>query len=361
MMDVLRITTGMLAELVGAKLDGPGDIVITDVAGVEKASAGALTFIRSMRYAKMWAQSKASAAVVTQGIEVPEHEAATRALLFVKDVDLAMIKLLELAAQAFPVHTPGAGVHPSAVVDPTAKIEPGAQVGAKCVIGPRSVIGAGAVLMPSVTIGADVRIGAGTMLNPGVVVYDRCTIGARCILHAHVSVGADGFGFRPDPSGRGLLKVPHVGTVEIGNDVEIGANSCVDRGKFGPTTIGDGTKIDNLVQIAHNCRVGRSVIICGVTGIGGSVVIGDGVVIAGCCGVADNLTIGAGSRLGAKTGLLENVPPGQTWTGLPAAPHSQQMRTWAAARKLPEVLRALKRGGGAIGKAVEMRRRDLER
>lgn len=360
-MHALRITTGMLAELVNAKLDGPGDIVLTDVGGVEKAGPGALTFLRSTRYAKMWAESKASAAVVTKGIEVPGHTPATRALLFVSDADLAMIKLLEIAAQAFPTHTPGAGVHPSAVVDPTAKIEPGAQIGAKCVVGPRSVIGANAILMPSVTIGADVRIGAGTMLNPGVVVYDRCTIGARCILHAHVSIGADGFGFRPDPSGRGLIKVPHVGTVEIGNDVEIGANSCVDRGKFGPTTIGDGTKIDNLVQIAHNCRIGRSVIICGVTGIAGSVTIGDGVVIAGCCGIVDNINVGAGARLGAKTGLLEDVPPGETWTGLPAAPHSQQMRTWAAARKLPEVLRALKREGGAIGRAVEMHRRDLER
>lgn len=360
-MQALRITTGMLAELIGAKLNGPGDIVITDVAGVEKAGPGALTFVRSLRFAKMWSASKASAAIVTSGIDVPGHDPAARALLFVPDADLAMIKLLEVAAKTFPAHTPGAGVHPSAVVDPTATIEPGAEIGAKCVIGPRSVIGARAVLMPSVTIGADVKVGSGTVLNPGVVVYDRCTIGARCIMHAHVSIGADGFGFRPDPSGRGLVKVPHVGTVEIGNDVEIGANSCVDRGKFGPTTVGDGTKIDNLVQIAHNCRIGRSVIICGVTGIAGSVTIGDGAVIAGCCGIADNLTVGAGARLGAKTGLLENVPPGQTWTGLPAAPHSQQMRSWAAIRKLPEVLRALKRGGGDIGKAVEIRRRDLER
>ncbi len=351
----------MLAQILGARLDGPPDVVITDVAGIDKARSGALTFVRSARFAKLWAESKASAAVVTNGIDVPGHDPSARALLHVNDADLAMVKLLEMAAQTLPQHTPEAGVHPTAVVDSTAKIGSGARIGANSVVGPRSVIGDGAVIMPSVTIGADVSIGAQTVLNPGVVVYDRCTIGPRCILHAHVSIGADGFGFRPDPSGRGLIKVPHVGTVEIGSDVEIGANSCVDRGKFGPTTIGDGTKIDNLVQIAHNCRIGRSVIICGVTGIGGSVVIGDGVVIAGCCGVADNLTIGAGARLGAKTGLLEDVPAGQTWTGLPAAPHSQQMRSWAAVRKLPEVLRALKRGGGAVGKAVEMHRRDLER
>lgn len=355
----IQYTTGMIAHALGGQLIGRADLAIGDVAGLEQAGPTSLSFIRSGKYAAMWTRSRAPAAIVTRGVDVPGHDPAARALIVVENADLAMIKLLEIAAQALPLHAPTAGTHPAAIVDPSAKIAPSARIGAGSVVGPRSVIGEGVVVMPRVTIGADVVIGAGTILHPGVVIYDRCRIGAQCLFHGNVVIGADGFGFVPDPQGRGVIKVPHIGTVEIGNGVEIGSCSCVDRGKFGATRIGDGTKIDNLVQVGHNCDIGRSVLICGTTGIGGSVSIGDGVVIGGCTGVVDNVKIGAGARIGAKTGVLNNVPAGETWTGLPACPHRQQMRTWAAVRKLPDVLRALKRESN-VSDVAGTHLRDLE-
>jgi UDP-3-O-[3-hydroxymyristoyl] glucosamine N-acyltransferase len=158
-----------------------------------------------------------------------------------------------------------------------------------------------------------------------------------------VSIGADGFGYRPDPQGPGLIKIPHIGTVQVGNGVEIGAGACVDRGKFGATVVGDGAKIDNLVQVGHNCRIGRCAIVCGMTGIAGSVTIGDGAIIGGASGVTDNINIGPGARIGAKSAVMSNVPAGETWTGLPATPHREQMRAWSATKQLSGMLLVLKR------------------
>ena len=339
----LAFPAAALAQLFGGELVGKPDVILSDVAGIESAHPAALTFIRSNKYAAMWARSKAGAAVVTRGLSVPGHDPATRALIFVNDADLAMVKLLELVAQRVPQHQPATGVHPTAVIDPTARIAPTSKIGAQCVVGPGTVIGEGTVLHPRVVLGAMVRVAEQCVLHPGVVVYDRCSIGPASIIHANSTIGADGFGYRPDPSGKGLTKIPHVGDVKIGANVEIGANSAVDRAKFGSTIVGDGSKIDNLCQIGHGVIIGRSVIICGVTGVAGSCRIDDGVIIGGHVGVTDNVHIGAGAKIGAKSGVLEDVPAGETWAGLPAYQHSKQMRTWAAAKKLPEYLPALKR------------------
>lgn len=332
-----------LAQLLGGQLVGKGDVILSDVAGIEHAHPGALTFIRSAKYAAKWAESKAGAAVVSKGVNVPGHDPKTRALIVVDDADLAMVKLLELAAQRVPTHQPPPGVHPTAVVDPTAKVAASARVGALSVIGPGSVVGERAVIHARVVLGAMVNVGEQVVLHPGVVVYDRCTIGAQSIIHANTTIGADGFGYRPDPSGQGLVKIPHVGNVKIGRQVEVGANSAIDKAKFGSTVVGDGTKIDNLCQIGHGAVIGRSVIICGVTGVAGSCRIDDGVIIGGHVGVSDNVHIGAGAKIGAKSGVLESVPAGEVWAGLPAYQHSKQMRSWAAVKKLPEYLPAIKR------------------
>jgi UDP-3-O-[3-hydroxymyristoyl] glucosamine N-acyltransferase len=162
--------------------------------------------------------------------------------------------------------------------------------------------------------------------------------------HQGVSIGADGFGYRPDPHGGGLLKVPHLGTVEVGDRVEIGANACVDRGKFGATVVGEGTKIDNLVQIAHNCRIGRSCIIAGLCGLSGSVTLEDGVVLGGNVGIADHVTIGAGARIGAKAGVMSDVPAGRSMLGCPADDLRAALRQMAAVRKLPDLIRGLSSG-----------------
>ena len=340
-------TTGSIAKAVGGRLVGPTDLTIADLAAMDQAGARSLTFMRDRAYAKRWPQSTGAAALVSEGLEVPGHDEKTRALIFVTDADLAMVKVLQM----FEVkpQMPPAGVHATAVVDPTASIGNGARIGPFCLVGARSVIGDGAALMSRVTLGADVNIGPGSTLHPGVVVYDRCSIGAQTILHANVCIGADGFGYRPDPSGAGLIKIPHIGTVKIGNGVEIGAGSCVDRGKFGATTVGDGTKIDNLVQVGHNVQIGRCVILCGMAGLAGSATVGDGAIIGGGVGIADNIRIGSKAQIGAMSAVMSDIPEGEVWTGTPAMPHKDFLRSRAAARKLPDVLRTLKSARGHEG------------
>jgi len=184
-------------------------------------------------------------------------------------------------------------------------------------------------------------------LHPGVRVLERCEIGDRSVLWPNVTIGADGFGYLPGPDRR-LEKMPHLGHVTIGADVEVGAGSSIDRGKLGATSIGDGTKIDNLCQIGHNCTIGRDVIVCGMTGIAGSVTIKDGAVIAGHVGIADNLTIGERAVVAAKAGVISDVPAGEVWFGTPAGPHREQMRGFAALRKLPDQLKRLDRLEAAL-------------
>jgi UDP-3-O-[3-hydroxymyristoyl] glucosamine N-acyltransferase len=167
-------------------------------------------------------------------------------------------------------------------------------------------------------------------------------VGRGVIMHQHVSIGADGFGYRPAPDGRGLTKMPHIGKVIIEDGVEIGAGTCIDRAKFGSTVIGAGTKIDNLVQIAHNCQIGRCCLIAGQSGLGGSVTLGDGVILGGAAGVVEHMTIGAGARVGARSLVTRHVPPGASRLGTPADDAQSTMRQWASVRQLPEVLRRMK-------------------
>ena len=328
-------TTAQLAALLGAQLIGPGSIGIHGLESLDHAVPGQLSFIRAPRFLKDWAASRASAAVVSKDVPLAgltDTPGESRALLVVPDADLAVARLLELFA---PAPTPPApGVHPTAIVDPTAAIAPTASVGPCCTVGPGATIADRAVLVSHVHIGKDASVGEATTLHPHVSILDRCRVGARCLLHPGVVVGADGFGFRPSPDGRGVVKIPHIGNAVIGDDVEIGANSCIDRAKFGSTTIGRGTKIDNLVQVAHNVRIGRACIICGQCGIAGSAVLGDGVILGGGVGVSDNVEIGAGARLAAGSAVISDMPPGATWMGVPAVPASEFRRTYAAVRRL---------------------------
>jgi UDP-3-O-[3-hydroxymyristoyl] glucosamine N-acyltransferase len=334
------VTTAWLAEKLKAELLGPGDILISSLAPLERAGEGALSFIRSPQYASRWPDSRASAAVITRSIRIPDHDPTRRALLVVDDADLAMIAALELFAPSAPPQAPG--VHPSACVHPTARIGHGVSIGPNCCIGPASSVGDGARLAAGVTIGDGVSIGRACVLHPGVVIQDRCVLGDACILHPGVVIGADGFGYRPAPDGRGLVKIPHIGNVVIGNGVEIGANSCIDRAKFDSTVIGDGTKIDNLVQIGHNCRIGRACIICGLAGLAGSVTLGDGVTIAGGVLIADNLTIGDGAVIAGASAVMEDVPAGETWFGYPATRHRDYLRSVLVLRELTLNLSAIR-------------------
>jgi UDP-3-O-[3-hydroxymyristoyl] glucosamine N-acyltransferase len=334
------LTTGDIAAALRAELLGPSDLPIHHLEMLDRAGPGSLCFIGSARFAALWPASQAAAAVVARGIDIPGHDTARRAMLIVDDVDAAMVALLELFA---PKALRPGGIHPTAVVDRSARLGRNVSIGAGCSVGPGATLADDVMLHAGVRIGSEVSIGRGTIIHPAAVIYDRCAIGAACIIHAGAVIGADGFGYRPAPEGRGVIKVPHLGSVEIGDDVEIGANTCIDRAKFGATTIGSGTKIDNLVQIAHNCRIGRSCIICGHVGLAGSVVLGDGVVLGGGVAIADHITIGAGARVGARSGVMNDIPPGQSWMGIPAGPATETGRNYAAFRRLGELMQRIRR------------------
>jgi UDP-3-O-[3-hydroxymyristoyl] glucosamine N-acyltransferase len=330
-----------VAARVAGELIGDGSAAITGLESIDAAGPGQLTFIGSDAYAKRWPASGATAALVSRKIAHAIALVPGRSLILVNNADLAMAAALELFAPPPPVIE--AGIHPTAVLHPTARLGTGVRVGAHCTIGPGVVIGDRCSLYPNVTLLDHATLGDDCVLWPGVVVRDRCAIGHRCILHPNVSIGADGFGYRPSADGKGLVKVPQIGTVEIGNDVEIGAGSCVDRAKFSATVIGDGCKIDNLCQIAHNCRLGRCVIIAGQVGIAGSATIGDGVMIGGHSAIGDHLTIGAGAVVVAFTAVMRDVEPGAKVAGAPAREARQFFRELSAMTKLPEVLRDMKR------------------
>ena len=302
---------------------------ITAPEQLERATNNEISFIGNKKYEKYWEQSKACAAVVNEDIAIEPGD--NRAFIKVKNADLAMSQVLELFTPPPPVfHT---NVHPTAVIDPSATIGNHSKVGAGCYLGPNVVIGDHVTLYPNVTILDESTIGDRTVIWPGAVVRERCHIGKDCILHPNASIGADGFGFRPCTE-RGLVKIPHIGNVVIGNGVEIGANSCVDRGKFSSTVLGDGCKIDNLVQIGHNSRLGKFCIMAGNSGLAGSVTLGNGVIIGGSASIKDHLTIGDGAIVGAGSGVAADVAAGKTVLGYPAIDARDALKQWVILKKL---------------------------
>ncbi len=313
-MSELDTTSGELAEHLGAELVGDPGVRVRGVEAIEHAGPEHLTFIRDGKNASGWATSRAGAAIVTRGVETPARDGG--AILYVDDADRAMITLLE---QATPPHSrPDEGTHPSAVIDPSATLGVGVRIGPGVWVGPGASVGDAVILHAGVWVGANAKIGAGSDLRSSVVIEDRCEIGRGVMIHPNTVIGADGFGYRPSDDGRSIVKIPHAGWVEIGDGVEIGACTTIDRGKFGPTRIGAGTKIDNQVQIGHNCRIGRCCIICGTTGIAGSVEIGDGVTLGGGVRIRDNVSRSVpAQRSAGGSGLGGDMPGGATWLGTP--------------------------------------------
>ena len=334
-----KFTIEEISQSVDGVLVGSPTIQITGLEEITAAQADQLTFVGDKKFISAWDESSASAAIVNDNLDI--EPGPGRALIRVADADLAMAQVLSLFEPDPPKCEPG--IHSSAVVDATAEIGEGVSIGAGCYIGPGVVIGANTKLYPNVTLLDDTSIGSGTVIWSGTVVRERCRIGHDCILHLNVSIGADGFGYRPSADGRGLVKVPQVGTVTLGDGVEIGAGSCVDRGKFSTTYLGDGTKIDNLVQIAHNCRLGRSCVMAGQSGLAGSITLGDGVIMGGGSRVKDHCTVGSGAKLGGNATALADVEPGKTILGTPAQDYRQTIRQWAALKQLPDLLKRIKK------------------
>lgn len=264
---------------------GQTNVTITAPEQLEIALESHISFIGNKKYEKFWQNSKASVAIVNEHISIEPGE--NRAFIKVKNADLAMSQVLKIFALPMPKFSQT--IHPSAIIDETATIGNGSRVGAGCYIGSNVKIGENVTIYPNVTILDDCIIGENTIIWSGGVIRERSIIGTECILHPNATIGADGFGFCREPN-LGLVKIPQIGNVVIGNNVEIGANSCVDRGKFSSTILGDGCKIDNLVQIGHNSKLGKFCIMAGNSGLAGSVTLGNGVIIGGSASIKDHIT-----------------------------------------------------------------------
>lgn len=302
---------------------------ITAPEQLENANETEISFIGSKKYEKFWTTSKACAAVVNEDISIEPGE--NRAFIKVKNADLAMSEVLSLFAPPSPLFH--SDIHPTAVVDSTAHLGNGVKIGAGCYIGPKVQLGDNTIIYPNVTILDECSIGKNTVIWSGAVIRERCHVGNNCIIHPNATIGADGFGFRPDPE-KGLVKIPQIGNVIIGNNVEIGANTCVDRGKFSSTVLGDGCKIDNLVQIGHNSKLGRFCIMAGNSGLAGSVTLGNGVIIGGSASIKDHTTIGDGATVGAGSGVTCDIPAGKVMLGYPAVEARDALKQWAILKRL---------------------------
>jgi UDP-3-O-[3-hydroxymyristoyl] glucosamine N-acyltransferase len=319
-----------LAAATGATLGLGADPMrrLDDVAPLDAAGPTDLSFFDNPKYLESFQVSRAGACIVAER-HAGRAPAGMHLLLAAEPY-----KAYALAAQAFyPRPVPAAEIHPAAVVDPSATLGPGCTVGPGAVIEAGARLGARCAIGPNAVIGRNVELGDDVQVGP-CASLSHCLVGSRVTLHAGVRIGQDGFGFAPDP--RGHVKVPQLGRVRIGNDVEIGANTTIDRGSGPDTVVGDGTWIDNLVQIGHNVVLGRGCILAGQVGISGSTHVGDFCALGGQVGLAGHLKIGMGVQIGAKSGVMNDIPAGETWFGIPAAPIKQYFRRHATLTRLSE-------------------------
>ncbi|MCA1817507.1 MAG: UDP-3-O-(3-hydroxymyristoyl)glucosamine N-acyltransferase [Acidobacteria bacterium] len=334
-------TVAELASLAGARVVAGGDVLVERVASVESATSGALAFVEDGKNLELAGACRASCLVVPEGSGERAREIATQVAAV---VEAARPKLaFALAAEALhPPKARAAGVHPSASVAQSAEIGDGVFVGEHVTVGERARVGAGTQLLAGARVGDGVSIGAGCVLHENVVLYDGVTLGDRVILHAGVVVGADGFGYVKD--GEGVYhKFPQIGTVVIEDDAEIGALSCVDRGALGETRVGRGTKIDNLVQVGHNVRIGERVVIAAQTGISGSTVIEDDAVIGGQVGFGDHARVERGAVIGSQAGVLPGkIVRAGVWWGTPVQRLDDYKRLNAHVNSLPRLREELK-------------------
>jgi UDP-3-O-[3-hydroxymyristoyl] glucosamine N-acyltransferase len=337
---------GELAAHVGGELLGDAGLLIHGLNGLAEASPGDVSFYGNTKYRQQYEATQASAVLV--GADAPPRQGV--ALVRVANPHLAFARLLKLFhAEARP--TPG--VSPRAHVHPEARIHPEATVMAGATVERGASVGARSVLYPGVFVGESASVGEDCLLYPNVTVRERCQVGARVILHASCVVGADGFGFAFDAEGEDgprHFKIPQTGIVRIEDDVEVGACTCIDRATIGETVIGRGTKIDNLVQIAHNVKVGPLSLICAQAGVSGSAELGTGVVLAGQVGVVGHIRVGDLAKVGAQSGVAHDVEDGQVVSGSPAIPHREWLKASAAMGQLGDLLKEVR----ALRRRVEM-------
>jgi len=328
-----------IAEILKGTVVGDGDVAVERIAAIDEAGPGELTFVANLQYRAKLATTRAAAILVHPGTECPGKN-----LIVVKDPYAALGKLLALL---YPIETAPPGISPRAFLEEGAEISPEATIYPGVTVCRGAKVMRGAVLYPGVFVGCDAMIGENSILHPNVCVYRKCLIGKGVILHAGVVIGSDGFGYA-NP-GVENLKIPQVGIVQIDDDVEIGANSTIDRATLGKTWIKRGAKIDNLVQIAHNVVIGEGSIIVSQVGISGSTRLGKGVVIGGQAGLTGHLAIGDHVQIGAQAGVIDDVPPGSIVSGSPHLPHREWLRVVATLTKLPDMRHTL----SSLAKRVE--------
>lgn len=319
-----------IAERLGGTVEGDGNVEITSVAGLKEASAGDISFLANPKYAAQVSETAASAVIVPNDWDRPVKSA----LLRTENSDQTFAQVAEFFYE--PVPAAVVGVHPSAVVADSAQLGEGVSIGANAVIEGGVVIGANTVIQASCVIGYKSIIGADCLFYPLVSLREFTEIGDRVIIHNGTVVGADGFGYAVLEDGS-RTKIPQIGKVVIEDDVEIGANVAIDRARFGKTRIGKGTKIDNLVQIAHNVVIGEHSVMCGQAGVSGSTTIGSRVILAGQSGVAGHLELGDGAIVGAKSGVMKDVPSKEFVIGSPAMNHMMAKKMIAGMITLPKL------------------------
>ena len=324
--------------MVEGEFYGRGELEILNADIIRDATAGCLTFAEKPEYFQKAADCEASAVLIPEGSVEQFREISEKDVLAVSRVSECFAKLVSLFRRPLPCPTPG--VSEKAVIDPSAQIGPGVHIAPGAVIGPDVVISGECRIHAGVHLMSGVSVGTATEIFPNVVVYENCILGAQCRLHANCVIGAHGFGYESSTGEH--FPGPQLGNVVIGDHVEIGAGTSIDRATFGSTSIGEGTKIDNQVQIGHNCRIGKRNLICAQVGIAGSCTTGDNVVLAGQVGIGDHISIGQKTILGAKAGVMADIPEGQVYLGAPATPAKQQMSIVAATHRLPEMRRKIK-------------------
>lgn len=330
------LTTGELAAKLGAALEGDAGIALRGVADLRAAGAGQVSFAANPKFLPEVASCGAAAVIVPTDAAISSPKPA---LLRVADADAAFAAACALFAPP-PVVQPR-GVHPQALVSPEAKLGPNVSVGAFAVVEAGAEIGAGTTLYPQTYVGHEAKIGRDGLLYPFAGVRERCVLGDRVILHNGAVVGSDGFGYAVDAQGV-RTKIPQLGIVVLEDDVEIGANAAIDRARFGETRVGKGTKVDNLVQIAHNCVIGEHSVLCAQMGMAGTTTLGKHVICAGQAGLAGHLTVGDGAVIAAQAGVTKDLPGGQMYIGAPAVPRLEFGKSLAHVAGLPKLKEQLK-------------------
>ncbi|MFI5235011.1 MAG: UDP-3-O-(3-hydroxymyristoyl)glucosamine N-acyltransferase [Gemmatimonadales bacterium] len=335
-MGALTLSTRAVADLVGGRLVGDGGLALSAVGTLDGAGAGTLAFLAGPKYLPAFRASRAAAVLLPEAYAAEPGGPATR--IVVADPYRALQRVAEAL---YPQEAAEPGVHPTAIIGTGATFGREVTIGAYAVIGRRTRIGDRVVVGPHVTIGDDVTIGDETVIDPGVRVYGGAVLGRRVVLKAGAVIGGPGFGFM-DAEGAPDRRL-HVGRCLLEDDVEVGSNATVDRGSLGDTVIGTGTKLDNLVHVAHNVRLGRRCLVAGQTGFAGSVHLGDGVQVGGQVAINGHMSVGDRARIGGASAVYGNIPAGETWSGHPARPHRELLRHLATMNRLSKVADQLER------------------